>query len=67
MYYHDEAGILRALPLAWTSLAPVDPFVSLAAGRSAFRLLDLLELARLLTFLAGELEEVNDAHSPTDL
>ena len=61
MYYHDEVGILRSLPLTWTNLAPVDPFVSLAGGRSAFRVVDLLELARLLAFLAGELEEVSDA------
>jgi hypothetical protein len=31
--------------LAWTDRAPVDPFVVVAAGRSPFRLCDLLELA----------------------
>src|SRR5438128_9152690 len=34
----------RALPAAWTSLAPSDPSVVLAAGRSAFRVADLLQL-----------------------
>ena len=29
MYYHNEAGNLFSLPLAWTSLAQIDPFVSL--------------------------------------
>jgi hypothetical protein len=52
VYYQDEAGALRSVPAAWTSLAPVDPFVSLSAGRSAFRVIDLLELARLLASLA---------------
>ena len=51
VYYRDEAGTLRPVPLAWTSLAPPDPFVSLSAGRSAFRVTDLLELSRLLACL----------------
>ena len=56
VYYHDEGGILRSLSLKWTSLAPVDPFVSVSAGRSAFRVSDLLELSRLLATLSREEE-----------
>jgi len=56
VYYHDEAGALHSLPLAWTSIAAEDPFVSLAAGRSAFRVTDLLELSRLLACLGGRQE-----------
>ena len=67
MYYHDEAGRLCSLPLAWTNLAFDDPFVSQAAGRSAFRVTDLLELARLVAFLAGELEEACDAQNSADM
>jgi len=37
----------------WTNLAPVDPFVVVAAGRAAFRLADLVELSRLVAALAG--------------
>jgi hypothetical protein len=48
VYYQDAAGLLRSLPASWTSVVPVDPFVTLAAGRSAFRVTDLLALARLL-------------------
>lgn len=48
VYHHDKAGDLCSLPLAWTSLARIDPFVSLSAGRSAFRVTDLLEMTRLL-------------------
>jgi Family of unknown function (DUF5372) len=54
VYYHDVAGTLRSLPAAWTSVAPEDPFVTVAAGRSAFRLSDLLELARLLPAVSGQ-------------
>ena len=54
VYYQDEGGVLRSIPQAWTSLAPADPFVHLAGERSAFRVADLLELARLLRFLSRE-------------
>jgi len=56
-YYHDETNTLRSIPLAWTSLAPVDAVVSLAAGRALFRVSDLLELSRLLVSLGGKQEE----------
>ena len=42
------------MPTAWTSVAPEDPFVKVAAGRSAFRVADLLALADLLDGLATE-------------
>jgi hypothetical protein len=48
VYYHDEAGRLRQLPIAWTSLSAEDPVVVVGAGRSPFKLADLLELAHLL-------------------
>ena len=66
VYYQDETGSLHSLPLAWTSLAAEDPFVSLSAGRSAFRVVDLLELARRVAFLIRELEEGSDENSPAD-
>ena len=61
VYYHDEVGKLCSLPLKWTSLAPIDPFVSLSAGRAAFRVSDLLELSRMLASLKGGQEEGRDA------
>lgn len=48
VYYHDDEGKLRSLLAGWTSVLPADPFVVVAAGRSAFRLADLLELCRLV-------------------
>ena len=51
VYYHDVAGRLRQLPLAWTSLSTEDPVVVTGAGRSPFKLADLLELAHLLAQL----------------
>ena len=48
VYFHDDQGQLRALSAGWTSLGADDPFVVISAGRSAFRTVDLLELAGLL-------------------
>jgi hypothetical protein len=56
VYYHNEAGDLCSLPLMWTSLGRIDPFVSLAAGRSVFRVTDLLELGQLLAYLTQQQE-----------
>lgn len=46
IYFHDPQGRLSAIPRAWTDLAQPDPFVTMAAGRSWFRMEDLLELVR---------------------
>lgn len=51
VFYRAPSGHQASLPACWTSLAPADPYVAVAAGRSRFRLLDLLELATLLAEL----------------
>jgi len=48
VYYYDDAGDLSSLPARWTSVGPPDPFVEISAGRSPFRVEDLLELSALL-------------------
>lgn len=52
MFFLDEDGIVRSLPAAWTDAVEPDPFVVVAAGRSPFRVDDLLALAGLLDGLA---------------
>jgi len=44
----DEAGRLRWIASAWTDIEPADEFRRIAAGRAAFRTIDLLELCRTL-------------------
>jgi len=44
VYFFDDQGRLGCVPTEWTDLAAVDVFVAAAAGRSAFRISDLLEL-----------------------
>jgi len=39
---------LRSVPARWTDVFDEDPFVATSAGRSPFRVIDLLELARLV-------------------
>ena len=48
VYFYDDTGRLRRLPAAWTSLASTDAFVGLSAGRSHFRIADLLQLVALV-------------------
>ena len=48
VFFYDEHRALLSIPLAWTSLAPPDPFVVLSSGRAPFRIQDLIELAGLL-------------------
>ena len=37
-----------SLPARWTSVEAEDPFVVVAAGRSRFRVVDLIDLAALV-------------------
>ncbi len=46
--YYDDGQRLQSLPLAWTSLAPTDPFEVVAAGRALFRTDTLLRLVAVL-------------------
>ena len=49
VFFLGGDGIMRSLPTAWTDAAAPDVFVVMAAGRSAFRVEDLLGLATLIT------------------
>ena len=44
---------VRSLPASWTDVEGVDPFVVLAAGRTFFRVDDLVALASLLAELSA--------------
>ena len=44
----DQNGQLINVPLDWTDAAAEDPFVVIAAGRSYFRVEDLIRLADLI-------------------
>ena len=48
VFFVDDQGQLVSLPARWTGLAPPDPSKVVAVVRSASRVADLVELARLL-------------------
>lgn len=48
VFYYDQSAQLCSLPAAWTSVGPLDPAVEIGAGRSLFRVSDLLELSQLI-------------------
>jgi hypothetical protein len=49
--FYDAEGELRSMPTAWTDLGEFHLFVTATAGRSWFRVADLLDLVRLLNAL----------------
>jgi Family of unknown function (DUF5372) len=53
-YFYDHKGCLLHLPAHWTDVLEPDPFVVISAGRSCFRLTDLIELRRLLDELDAQ-------------
>ena len=48
VFYADETGRLHSLSASWTDVEPGDSFVEISAGRSKFRIKDLLELSKFL-------------------
>ena len=46
--FEDQEGQVRALPASWTSVVAPDPFVALSAGRSFFRIEELVRLVALV-------------------
>ena len=48
MVYVDKAGKTQSLPARWTSAVAEDPVVVVSAGRSHFRVADLVELVKLV-------------------
>ena len=53
LYYHDERGRLFTIPVEWTDQAEPDLFTVVSAGRSRFRVDDLLRLADLINVMRG--------------
>lgn len=58
VFFLDEHGVQRSLPVEWTDAVDADVFVVMAAGRSALRVADLLELAGLIDGQRGGSEQV---------
>lgn len=46
--YVNDTGEARSLPARWTSAVAEDPIAAVSAGRSHFRVADLLELVKMV-------------------
>jgi Family of unknown function (DUF5372) len=57
VWFQGSDGRLHSLPRSWTDVGGVDPFVAVAAGRSQFRVADLLELAKQIEAWKSERAE----------
>jgi hypothetical protein len=57
VFYLDEAEKKCSLPAGWTDVVPPDPFVLIAAGRSPFRVKELLELSGLIPEISQSIDE----------
>lgn len=62
-YFYDTNGRLLHLPARWTDVLEPDPFVIISAGRSCFRLTDLVELRLLLDELRTQFATEDSATS----
>ncbi len=47
-YVDADTGLVQHLPANWTTVVAEDPFVAVSAGRSHFRITDLLELVKIV-------------------
>jgi hypothetical protein len=54
VFYYDPDGRLKSFPANITDLFPIDAFPRISAGRSAFRVDDLLELRELFDRHSGQ-------------
>ena len=53
VFIYDRTGTLKSFPASITDVVPVDDFTRMSAGRSAFRVDDLLALRERLDRKAG--------------
>lgn len=58
VYYLDSVGELVSIPSQWTDAVPADPFIAVAAGRSALRVTELVQLVKALRDLRKKSPEV---------
>jgi len=54
VYVYDTAGELVSLPVEWTDVVALDPFVVVSGGRSLFHIGGLAELADLVVRLTAD-------------
>ncbi len=59
VYFYNSNNQLVSLPISWTSVLTQDPFIKQAAGRSLFRVTDLLRLSDFIQTFDQEINQVD--------
>ncbi|MFC1680959.1 DUF5372 family protein [Pseudomonadota bacterium] len=54
VFYEDDQGDQKSVPIGFTDALPLDPFVIVAAGHSRLRIQDLLDLTVLVNTDTGK-------------
>lgn len=57
VFFYGPDGTVCSLPAGWTDAVAADVFVTVAAGRSAFRIEDLVALVDLVETMGGDLAD----------
>jgi hypothetical protein len=60
IFYRDRLGYVTALPTRWTSVETEDPFLVVSAGRSHFRVTDLIDLVSMITEIQSALRTLGE-------
>jgi hypothetical protein len=58
VYYINDEGQIDNMPTQWTDIAPLDPFVTIGAGRAALRTAELVEMVRLIGELSPDCKKL---------
>jgi len=53
VFFFNVKGRKSSVPLEWTDIGPKDPFITIAGGRSLFRVEELLGLVGLIREIKG--------------
>jgi len=54
-FFYDKKGHLNSVPVGWTNLCPADIFIKISAGRSYFKVENLLQIVEIIRSLKNEL------------
>lgn len=54
VYYENEKKQIKTIPIKWTDLVEIDPFLQISKGRSRIHFSHALELAKLVNSLKRE-------------
>lgn len=61
LYFYEDKNKLTSISARWTSISGEDPFIKVSAGRSLFRVSELLDLHLLIQNNKKKIKQENDS------